>query len=61
MLMAGHIAGGVSTAYYVDKHVFDLTNNVNHHYTTQTTTPEELARFRDSMTAAAVSSYYCAT
>ena len=48
--MAGHIAGGVSTAYYADKHMFDLTNYVKRY-----TTREERARFRDSMTAAAVS------
>ena len=53
--MAGHIIGGVNTAYYVDKHIFDLTNNENFRYTTQ----EELARFRDSMTAAAVRLLLC--
>ena len=48
--MAGHIAAGVSTAYYVDKQIFDKTKGAEHF-----TVPEELARLRDSMTTAAVS------
>ena len=48
--MAGHIAAGVSTAYYADEHIFDIISSES------ITVSEELARLRDSMATAAVSS-----
>ena len=50
--MVGHIAGGVSTAYYVHKHILDETK-VSESFTIS----EELARLKDSMATATVSSY----
>ena len=48
--MAGHIAAGVSTAYYVDEHIFDEIKGAE-----SFTISEEVARLKDSMTTAAVS------
>ena len=48
--MAGHIAGGVSTAYYADEHIFDEIKGAE-----SFTVSEEFARLRDSMATAAVS------
>ena len=48
--MAGHIAGGVSTAYYADKYVFDIIKDAE-------SVSEEFTRLGNSMAAAAVSCY----
>ena len=50
--MAGHIVGGVSTAFNADEHI--LLNNV---IKDADGVPEESIRLEDSMAAAAVSSY----
>ena len=48
--MAGHIAVGVSTAYYADEHILDKIKNAG-----SFTVPEEFTRLGNSMTTAAVS------